>query len=125
MNQARWATLALLIVALLAWALIPTYPNYDAYYHLVWGREILDGAKPGFEAYAAPTEHPLFVLVRALAGLFGEHGARVVVLSPVVAPVGFVSGVFAFARTVFDAWTGWVAGFLAGSSFALPLSASR
>ena len=40
--------------ALLVWALAPTYPNYDSYYHLVWGRELLDGLTPTFEAYAAP-----------------------------------------------------------------------
>ena len=37
---------ALALAALLAWALVPTYPNYDAYYHLVWGRELLDGDAP-------------------------------------------------------------------------------
>ena len=36
------------LAAVLAWALVPTYPNYDTYYHLVWGRELLDGDKPTF-----------------------------------------------------------------------------
>ena len=32
-------------VAVLVWALTRTYPNYDSYYHLVWGRELLDGLR--------------------------------------------------------------------------------
>lgn len=124
-SRARWATLGLLVFALLAWALIPTYPNYDAYYHLVWGRELLHGVKPSFEAYAAPTEHPLFVLVSALAGLFGEDGDRALVLVTVISHVAFIAGVFVFSRAVFDEATAWIAALLAGSSFALLLYASR
>src|SRR6476659_4203805 len=101
-QRARWATLGLSVFALFAWALIPTYPNYDAYYHLIWGREVLDGVKPSFEAYAAPTEHPLFVFVSALAGLFGEDGDRVLVLITVISHVAFIAGVFVFSRAVFD-----------------------
>ena len=41
---------ALAVAAVGAWALVPTYPNYDTYYHLVWGRELLHGAKPTFTA---------------------------------------------------------------------------
>ena len=53
--------------------LVPTYPNYDAYYHLVWGRELLDGHRPSFEAYQAPTQHPLYL---ALCALLGACSAR-------------------------------------------------
>ena len=49
---------ALAVLALVAALLVPTYPNYDTYFHLVWGRELMHGMKPDFEAYAAPTEHP-------------------------------------------------------------------
>jgi hypothetical protein len=52
---------ALAVLALAAALLVPTYPNYDTYFHLVWGRELMHGMKPDFEAYAAPTEHPLFL----------------------------------------------------------------
>ena len=38
-----------------------TYPNYDSYYSLIWGREVVHGHLPSFEAYRAPTEHPLAV----------------------------------------------------------------
>ncbi len=32
--------------ALLAWALLPTAPNYDTATHLIWARELLDGGSP-------------------------------------------------------------------------------
>ncbi len=45
--RAEWIVVgALVVAAVVAWALVPTYPNYDSYYHLVWGRELLDGVKP-------------------------------------------------------------------------------
>ena len=53
------------LLGALVWALTRTYPNYDSYYHLVWGRELLDGLAPSFEAYAAPTQHPLYVALGA------------------------------------------------------------
>src|SRR5688500_317466 len=36
----------------------PTYPNYDSYYSLLWGREVLDLRAPTFEGFRIPTEHP-------------------------------------------------------------------
>jgi len=65
------------------WLITRTYPNYDSYYHLVWGREALDGLMPSFEAYAAPTQHPLYVAVAAVLGVvFGESADRAAPESP-------------------------------------------
>src|SRR5918993_256152 len=44
----------------------PTYPNYDSYYSLLWGRELLGFDQLSFEAYRAPTEHPLAIAFGAL-----------------------------------------------------------
>src|SRR5207244_954997 len=63
---------ALTAAALALFFAAPTYPNYDAYYHLDWGREILHGHAPSFEAYKAPTEHPLYVALGALLALLGS-----------------------------------------------------
>jgi hypothetical protein len=82
----------LLAAAVLWWLLVPSYPNYDAYYHLVWGREILDGLKPSFEAYAAPTQHPLYVAYAALVGLAGEDADRLLVLTTLLCLVALVWG---------------------------------
>ena len=45
------------------------------YYSLLWGRELLHLQPPRFEAYRAPTEHPLAIVFGALLSLFGD-GAR-------------------------------------------------
>jgi len=57
-GRQRWALAALVLAALAGWALVPTYPDYDAYHHLNWGRGLLDGVSPGFEEFAAPTRAP-------------------------------------------------------------------
>ena len=45
----------------------PTYPNYDSYYSLLWGREVLDLQAPTFEGFRVPTEHPLAIVGRRAA----------------------------------------------------------
>jgi hypothetical protein len=117
---------ALAAAALLTALLVPTYPNYDSYYHLVWGRELLDGMKPGFEAYAAPTEHPLFLaLCTALAGVFGDHADRALVLVCVLSLVALVWAVYRVGAACFGRWPGVGAAVFCGSSFALGLYAVR
>ena len=54
-------------------------PNYDSYYSLLWGREVLHGHLPSFEAYRAPTEHPLAVAFGAVLSLLGDDADRVMV----------------------------------------------
>jgi hypothetical protein len=115
----------LLLTAVVAWALVPTYPNYDAYYHLDWGRELLSGHKPSFEAYQAPTEHPLYLALCAVLGLLGEHADRILVLVTVVSHVLFTWAVYRVGVAVWDRRAGLLGAFLAGSSFALLLYAAR
>jgi hypothetical protein len=116
---------ALAVVALLFWALVPTYPNYDAYYHLVWGREMAGGHLPTFEAYQAPTQHPLYLVICLLAGLFGEHGDRLLVLFTCLCHVAFTYAVYRLGAAIWDRRAGVMAAILAGSSFALLLYAAR
>jgi hypothetical protein len=112
--------------ALLAALLIPTYPNYDSYYHLVWGRELLDGITPSFEAYAAPTEHPLWIAYCTLLDLvFGGVADRALVLTCVAAFVALVWGTFRVGRACFSPLSGAVAALCVGSSFAFLLYAAR
>ena len=48
----RELVLLLVAVALttIGWALANSYPGYDAYYHLVWGRELDAGQIPTIDA---------------------------------------------------------------------------
>jgi hypothetical protein len=115
----------LALVAVLAWALIPTYPNYDAYYHLVWGREVVAGHVPTFEAYQAPTQHPLYLALCAVLGLAGEHADRLLVLFTCLCHVAFTYAVYRLGTAIWDRRAGLAAAVLAGSSFALLLYAAR
>jgi hypothetical protein len=116
---------ALALVAILFWALVPTYPNYDAYYHLVWGREIAAGHLPTFEAYQAPTQHPLYLAICWFFGLFGGDADRVLVLFTCLCHVAFTYAVYRLGTAIWDRRAGVMAAVLAGSSFALLLYAAR
>lgn len=116
---------ALALAAFVAWLLVVTYPNYDSYYHLVWGRELLGGALPSFDAYAAPTPHPLWLAVSTLASLAGESGDRLLVLVCVLAHVAFTWAVFRLGSAVWDRRAGAAGALLAGSAFALLLYTAR
>ena len=110
------------VLAVAAWALVPQPPNYDAMYHLVWGRELLGGELPSYEAYAAPTPHPLYVLVAAVAGLAGE---RALVLLTVLCWVAMVWGAFRLGRATVGRGPAVLGAAFVASSFALLLYAAR
>lgn len=116
---------ALALAGVCAWALVPTYPNYDAYYHLVWGRELLHGQPPTFTAYAASTQHPLYLALCALLALCGDVADRLLVLVTVLAHVAFTWGVYRLGSAVWDRRAGLAGALLAGSSFALLLYVAR
>lgn len=119
------AAAALALGAVLLWALAPTYPNYDSYYHLVWGRELLDGLEPSFEAYAAPTQHPLYVALGALLGLIGEDGDRALVLVCLLCHAALVFGTYRLGAAVFGRWPGLLAAAFVGASASFLLYAVR
>ncbi len=122
----EWPVVALAAVAaLVAWLLVPTHPNYDAYYHLVWGRELLDGQAPTFEAYAAPTQHPLYLAVAALAGLAGPGADRLLVLGTMLGLVALCWGAWRLALAVFGPWPALLTTAFVASSFAFLLYAVR
>jgi Dolichyl-phosphate-mannose-protein mannosyltransferase len=124
--RAEYAVVGVLaLLAVAAWALVPTHPNYDTYYHLVWGRELLDAAKPTFTAYAAPTEHPLFLALCAALGLLGDDADRLVVLVCALSLVALAWGTYRVGAAVFGRWPGLLGAAFVGSSFAFLLYAAR
>lgn len=113
-------------VAVLVWAITRTYPNYDSYYHLVWGRELLDGLAPSFEAYAAPTQHPLYIALAALLGaVFGESADRVLVLVCLLSHAALVIGTYRLGAEVFGRWSGALAALFVAASASFLLYAAR
>ena len=115
-----------LAVAVLVWWVTRTYPNYDSYYHLVWGRELVHGMAPSFEAYAAPTQHPLYVALGAVLGLvFGESADRALVLVCLLSHALLVFGTYRLGAAVFGRWSGALAALFVAASASFLLYAAR
>jgi hypothetical protein len=122
---APWAFGALTVVAIVGFFVRVTYPNYDSYYSLIWGREAIHGHLPSFEAYRAPTEHPLAVALGALLSLFGEHADRLFVLLTLLSLIALAAGVYRLGRICFTPLVGAVATFLILTRFDFPSLAVR
>jgi hypothetical protein len=113
------------IGALAGFLLYPTYPNYDSVYSLLWGRELLHLEPLSFDAYRAPTEHPLAIAVGALLSLFGTGADRLFVALTVATFVALVFGLYALGRTAFTPLVGLVAAVLVITRFDFPFLAAR
>src|SRR5918999_2051621 len=90
----------------------PTYPNYDSYYSLLWGRELLDGGPLVFEGFRVPTEHPLAIVAGALLSLLGDGADRVWVAMTFATYLWLVWGVYSLGRDSFTPLIGAVAAVL-------------
>jgi hypothetical protein len=126
--ERAWARagFALLCVgAAIGYLVYPTYPNYDSAYSLIWGRELLDGALPSFDAYRAPTEHPLAVAFAAVLSPLGDAAPRVWLAATVLAFCLLVAGVYRLGRAAFGPWVGLVAALLVLSRLDYPFLAAR
>jgi hypothetical protein len=119
------ALTALALATLVGFLVYPTYPNYDSYYSLLWGRELLHGIKPSFDGYRTPTEHPLAVLFGAALSLLGGGGDRVMVFATLVSFVALAAGLYRLARASFGWVVGLVAGALVCTRFDFPFLAAR
>jgi hypothetical protein len=122
---ALWAFVALTIAAVVGFFVRVTYPNYDSYYSLIWGREVLHGHLPSFKAYRAPTEHPLAVALGAVLSLFGQHADRLFVLVTLLSLVALAAGVYRLGRVCFNPVVGGLAAFLLLTRFDFPSLAVR
>jgi hypothetical protein len=109
---ALWAFAVLCVLAVAGFFLKQTYPNYDSYYALLWGREIVHLHPPSFEAYRAPTEHPLAVVFGALLSLLGDGADRVFVLFMLLSLAVLAAGVYRLARLCFTPFIGAIAALL-------------
>jgi hypothetical protein len=118
--------LALLIVAVAVGTFVyPTYPNYDSYYSLLWGRDVLHLHKPAFDVYRAPTEHPLSIAFSMVLALLGRGGDRVMVLFTMASLVVLAMGMYRLGRAAFTPLVGVVAGALLVTRFDFPFLAAR
>ena len=125
-SRLPWVALVLLVAgATFAFFYWPTYPNYDSYYSLLWGRELLDGHLPSFEAYRAPTEHPLAVLFGVVLSPLGSGADRVMVFATYASFVGLGIGLYRLGRIAFTPLIGLFAGLVLCTRFDFPFLAAR
>ena len=103
----------------------PTYPNYDSYYSLLWGQEILDLTKPGFEGFRVPTEHPLAIALGAVLSLFGESGDRLFIAVILASFLWLIWGVYRLGQVAFTPLVGGIAAVLVLTRFDFGVLAAR
>jgi hypothetical protein len=117
---ATWAKIglaALCVGALIGYFAYPTYPTYDSFYALLWGRDLLHLHLPDFKVYRGPTEHPLAILFGAFCSIFGQAGARLMVLGSIGSFVAAVAGMYRLGRLCFGPVVGLLAALLLLSRF--------
>src|ERR1039457_3021205 len=120
MRPATWAKVgfvALCVGALIGYFAFPTYPTYDSFYALLWGRDLLHLHLPDFRVYRGPTEHPLAIAFGMVCSLFGQGGARLMVLGSIASFVAAVAGIYRLGRLCFGPVVGVLAGLLLLSRF--------
>jgi hypothetical protein len=126
--ERAWARLGFALLCLgaaIGYLVYPTYPNYDSAYSLIWGRELLDGALPSFDAYRTPTEHPLAVAFGAVLAPLGDAAPRVWLAVTVFAFCLLVAGVYRLGRAAFTPWVGAIAALLVLSRLDYAFLAAR
>ncbi len=119
-GPANWAKLALVVLcagALIGYLAFPTYPTYDSFYALLWGRDLLHLHLPDFRVYRAPTEHPLAIAFGMFCSIFGQAGGRLMVLGSIASFVALVVGMYRLGRLCFGPVVGVLAGLLVLSRF--------
>ena len=124
-SLARGAFALLCLGFAIGFFVYPTYPNYDSYYSLLWGREILDLNTPGFEGFRVPTEHPLAIAAGAVLALFGDGADRMWVALTLAAYLWLVWGVYKLGRVAFTPLVGAVAAALLLTRFDYAFLAAR
>ena len=119
-RAATWARIgfaAMCVGAVIGYFAFPTYPTYDSFYALLWGRDLLHLHLPDFRVYRGPTEHPLAIAFGVLCSIFGQGGARLMVLGSIASFVAAVAGMYRLGRLCFGPVVGLVAALLLLSRF--------
>jgi hypothetical protein len=115
-----WARVGLGVLclgALIGYFAFPTYPTYDSFYALLWGRDLLHLHLPDFRVYRGPTEHPLAIAFGMFCSIFGQGGARLMVLGSIGSFVAAVAGMYRLGRLCFGPVVGLIAALLLLSRF--------
>src|ERR1700691_4497054 len=120
LDASTWAKIGVALLcagALVGYFAYPTYPTYDSFYALLWGRDLLHLHLPDFRVYRGPTEHPLAIAFGIFCSIFGQGGARLMVFGSIASFVALVAGVYRLARLCFGPVVGMFAALLMLSRF--------
>jgi hypothetical protein len=123
-----WAKLGfagLVVAAAIGFVAYPTFPTYDSYYALIWGRDLVHLHLPAFGVYRAPTEHPLIIALAALLSPAGESADRLLVGVTVASFVALIAGVYRLSRHAFTPLVALLAVLLLGTRFYIAFLAAR
>jgi hypothetical protein len=104
-DQGRWdhrLTYALVafgaLVVVAVFVVWQTYPNYDTYYTLVWGKELGNWQLPDYDVFRTPTPHPLSTAVAWAMAPFGTASDRILVLASLFGLLAFYVVIFVFTE---------------------------
>jgi hypothetical protein len=86
------------LVVLAVYVVWQTYPNYDTYYTLVWGKELANWQLPDYDVFRTPTPHPLSTLVAWAMAPFGTASDRILVLLSLFGLLAFYVVTFVFTE---------------------------
>jgi hypothetical protein len=124
-SVARVVFAVLCLGFLVGFFVFPTYPVYDSYYSLLWGRDLLHGHMPVFDGFRYPTEHPLSIAAGAVLSLFGQVGDRLWVLLIFATFLALVAGIYRLGRLAATPLVGAIAAALLLTRFDYPFLAAR
>jgi hypothetical protein len=116
-SWARVGFAAMCLGAVVGYFAFPTYPTYDSFYALLWGRDLLHLHLPDFRVYRGPTEHPLAIAFGMFCSIFGQGGARLMILGSIGSFVAAVAGMYRLGRLCFGPVAGLIAALLLLSRF--------
>jgi hypothetical protein len=110
---------------LIGFFVFPTYPVYDSYYSLLWGRDLLHGDPLVFDGFRYPTQHPLAIAAGAGLQLFGEWGDRLWVAMILASFLVLVAGLYRLGKIAATPLVGAIAAALLLTRFDYPFLAAR
>jgi hypothetical protein len=103
----------------------PTYPVYDSYYSLLWGRDLWHGDAPVFDGFRYPTQHPLTIAAGFVLQFFGSWADRLWVAMILASFMVLVAGLYRLGRIAATPLVGAIAAALLLTRFDYPFLAAR
>lgn len=85
------------------------YLNYDSFYALVWGRDLVHGRGPDYDLLLAPTPHPLLTLAGMALTPLGDAAPGLMSAGVAVCWALLIAAVYLLGARLFGPWAGAVA----------------